>query len=236
MSLTALRTAVGWGAPMTPRAFLIATVAGALCSAALSTAASATSFLLDHGDTTLDSNSGLEWLDLTLTNGKSHDDIVGGYGGYLTSGWRYASMDELIQLFNDGGGSGTYTQFEDTLGSNPTYQLAVYFAGLLGKTTGSDFSDFSGVGLLSDQPAPGSYRVGGFGGFVAITSVVSTSDLSEYIGFIEPDYDVLSETATDQGSFLVRTATVTPIPATLPLFLTALAGMGLVARRSRRAR
>ena len=54
--------------------------------------------LIDNGDTTLDSASGLEWLDLTLTQGVSAQDVLAGFGGYVAAGWTFATVDQVCGL------------------------------------------------------------------------------------------------------------------------------------------
>ena len=60
---------------------------------------------LEHyGNTTYDPNTGLEWLDLSLTAGQSYNSVLGGWRGYTASmGFRFATRNEVIQLFEDAG-------------------------------------------------------------------------------------------------------------------------------------
>ncbi len=44
--------------------------------------------------------SGLEWLELTATNGLSVKDIKTGKGGFTTAGWRYATRSETEKLMD----------------------------------------------------------------------------------------------------------------------------------------
>jgi hypothetical protein len=52
---------------------------------------------------TLDRNTGLQWLDLTATQGLSVEDIEKGAGGWLPLGFRYATFDEIKTLYADVG-------------------------------------------------------------------------------------------------------------------------------------
>ena len=54
--------------------------------------------LIDNGDTTLDTASGIEWLDLTLTQGVSAQEVLAGFGGYIDAGWTFASVDQVCGL------------------------------------------------------------------------------------------------------------------------------------------
>src|SRR5689334_21915580 len=84
--------------------FLSVTVVGALLSA---TPASAS--LIDHGSSTTDTATGLDYLDLNATHGQTYNAVIGGYGGYIAGDWRYASSGEVTTLFNHAGGPGTYS-------------------------------------------------------------------------------------------------------------------------------
>src|SRR5262252_4644045 len=51
---------------------------------------------------TRDTETGLDWLDLGgVTTNLSYDAIQGGAGGWLASGWRYATQAEVCALFVD---------------------------------------------------------------------------------------------------------------------------------------
>lgn len=69
-------------------------------------AASASTPLLlqDLGNLTYDPNTGLEWLDLSLTAGQSYNSVLNGWNGYTTTqGFRFATRNEVLQLFTDAG-------------------------------------------------------------------------------------------------------------------------------------
>ena len=55
--------------------------------------------LIDNGYTTIDPTSGLEWLDLTYTQGVSAQDVLAGFGGYIDSGWTFATVEQVCGLF-----------------------------------------------------------------------------------------------------------------------------------------
>lgn len=59
------------------------TLIGLLCGTI-----SAHAVLLDNGSTTIDTATGLAWLDLTLTEGQSYNSIASGFGGYVALGYR----------------------------------------------------------------------------------------------------------------------------------------------------
>lgn len=59
----------------------------------------------DSGDhsLTFDSRTGFEWLDVTLTQGRSFDEVKNGWGGWLAQGFRIAHQNELDGLIESGG-------------------------------------------------------------------------------------------------------------------------------------
>ncbi|RKZ67885.1 MAG: hypothetical protein DRQ44_05080 [Gammaproteobacteria bacterium] len=58
---------------------------------------------------TRDTDSGLEWLDLTETTGLSYNDVSSKFSeGEQFAGWSYASITEVRELLNNAGGSGVY--------------------------------------------------------------------------------------------------------------------------------
>lgn len=60
--------------------------------------------LLDQGNATYDPNTGLEWLDLSFTAGKSYNEVVNGWGGFTTDqGYRFAHRSDIAALFQHAG-------------------------------------------------------------------------------------------------------------------------------------
>ncbi len=59
--------------------------------------------LIDLGATTLDTESGLEWLDLTETLDITPLDVLMGVGGYLFEGWSVATGPQVDALFSEAG-------------------------------------------------------------------------------------------------------------------------------------
>lgn len=46
-----------------------------------------------------DADAQLAWLDVPETRNLSFNDVLTGAGGWLMSGWRYATADEVVRLF-----------------------------------------------------------------------------------------------------------------------------------------
>mgnify|MGYP000520394466 CR=1 FL=1 len=53
----------------------------------------------DHRHYTTDSVTGLDWLDIRETLGRSYFQIQKGDGGFLENGWRIANIAELAEMF-----------------------------------------------------------------------------------------------------------------------------------------
>jgi hypothetical protein len=95
--------------------------------------ASPLSPLEHYGNTTYDPNTGLEWLDLSLTAGQSYSSVLNGWNGYTsTGGFRFATRDEIIQLFTDGGAASI--GFPSGSPSAANLQAATLMLSLLGTT------------------------------------------------------------------------------------------------------
>src|SRR3974390_5347 len=61
--------------------------------------------IVDQGLTLYDANTGLEWLDVSATNGRAYSDVLANLGNPadIVYGYRYATSDELDALFIDAG-------------------------------------------------------------------------------------------------------------------------------------
>jgi PEP-CTERM motif len=56
------------------------------------------------GLVTYDTQSGLEWLDLTATINASYNEVWNGYGSFTTNhGFRFAELDVVLQLYSNAG-------------------------------------------------------------------------------------------------------------------------------------
>jgi len=63
----------------------------------------ATAALIDNGDITLDTSSGLSWLDLTESVGFTPSRVLAGDGGFLEDGWSIATGAQVDYLFEQAG-------------------------------------------------------------------------------------------------------------------------------------
>ena len=58
--------------------------------------------IIDHGTYLSDTGTGLDWLDLTATQGQSYNSVL---GSMPAGGWHYASLADVATLFTDAGGT-----------------------------------------------------------------------------------------------------------------------------------
>ena len=189
--------------------------------------------LIDYGAFTTDSNTGLDWLDLTATSGKSYDDVESQMNsGLLYEGWRHANRAEVRDFWFDAGG--------------------------LAPFTGIALGDINWVGrlqILWGKTYPFTYTVNGntVQGTIAMTNDVSlacaTCNLTVYLlDNIDISDSSLGDFAEAQqlneayrwqgqapiGHALVRNSVVAvPEPTTIALFGLGIAGIAILRRKQR---
>lgn len=212
--------------------FACAAATGAASASSLS---SANLFAPADALLTRDSLSGLEWLDLTATAGRSKIDVldagadVDGFGNdWLDLGFVYATIDQVTTLWLDHG----FTVIDGGYAAANTLALFDSFVDLLGETTAPNGTTRLTQGYVSEEPPPTPpggtfaprmiYDSQGDGGNPG--TLLDTS--SAFANFLP---------SGDYGSWLVRAYTVTE-PMTLGLFAVGLLGLGLAARRTHKAR
>ncbi len=144
---------------------------------------------------TFDSDTGLEWLDLSETLDQSYNSIIGGYGGYTTTyGFRYATNLEVIDLINNAGG-------DNSTGIGNLLDL-------LGCTTNCSGNNPGAFGIVPES-----------GGIVEYSWFLLSGSNSDV--FVPGSDGSLPDT----GSLLVKVSKATPVPepSTLLLFTAGIA-------------
>jgi hypothetical protein len=164
---------------------------------------------------TFDSSSGLEWLDLTATRGRSINQVEAGFGGYLADGFRYATGSEVLHLFETAGApQGYYTDTTHIL----SVQSLMLMLGITYQNNppsrGNPFGQQTTYGITgdtfsyADTPTWHSYAQ------IGATDTVAGLGVGGQIFKNSEDWLI--------GSFLVRTATVPEPNSAL------LAGLGVL--------
>ena len=181
--------------------------------------------MLSHNDAliTRDTETGLEWLDLSETLGQSINNVRGGYGGYIDLGFRYATTDEVRALYEHA----PISSFDNAIPGNwgGVNNLLILMGPTGGSWNGYIFAEgFAGIGEPGADRAyvPGIYRHGpteSQGAGVLFPGPVDT-------------FDAIEGAVGSAGSYLVRAV---PLPAAAWLFGSGLLGLIGVARRRKAA-
>lgn len=167
----------------------------------------------------LDTNTGLKWLDLAVTDNVQYSTVVGLLNSTL-SGWRLPTISEVQTMFANffptlggtGTGAGSYNS------ATPVYTAAQAWENLF--STGASYK--TGYGM---------FDVGG------VVHLAGVSFQGSYV-VIEPnwtpDFDYGSMPFYQMGTFLVQSNTITPpvdpdpTPSDVNAPLTVFAGLSLL--------
>jgi hypothetical protein len=176
--------------------------------------------LVDLGDNTYDPNTGLQWLDVTLTQGHTHDYVMANLlgVGQTYEGYRYATGAEVSTLFTDAGITNPYYGAPNAEAGS--YQALIALLGL----TAFNYPAWVTAGLTADINQAGNLWI----------AIVYLETQNAQWQVAQTQWTELSPSQYSQyfGSFLVAT----PLPAALPLFVTGLGALGLLGwRRKRKA-
>jgi len=184
------------------------------------------------GFITRDSETGLDWLDVTLTVGLTFDQVRTGI--WYQQGFRYATKEDLQILFlhaetPDDGFDISVTNPAETLHLaqllSPTFLSGnrVTVMGFMG-------TDFFG-NQVSLQNHPIDVTFSALLGKVDYISNIGSGDIGE--AHFTGGHPFSDQASSTYGSFLIRSANPVPEPTTMLLFGTGLAGLAAVGRRKR---
>jgi len=211
---------------------------GAYCACAIAFSISATteaafieSDWQSSGDNllTIDTASGLEWLDVPVVLNRSYIDVSSQFGiGGDFEGFRYATVSEVGDLFQNAGltltpPEGTYT------GEGLLVEALQNLVGITVVSTPqlNTFGMTSDSAALCDEP-----DIGCVDGAWLLRD---TSDLSLTISAAGGFSIQIDQAADHFSSWLVRDTAVVPIPPAVWLFGSGLLGLVGMARRKKAA-
>jgi len=105
----------------------------------------------------LDSQTGLEWLDLTATGNRSFSEVLGGYGSFTTAhGFRPATREDVATLFQHVGSVNGF----GTPASIPGASRLLLTLGVIEQSHAEDFAHYYSHGMFElDQLGIGFPRV-----------------------------------------------------------------------------
>lgn len=162
----------------------------------------------DRGRFTTDPVSGLDWLDLHETIGRSYEQVANGAGGFLAEGWRIATAAELDDLF------GRVTGVPDEIGvAGGDFEATVDLIACLGATLSFNVEAavpvrFTDNGLPVQQSTIGAYddlSEGSVGLAEVTVRFVESSGFTKVLRWSTlDDFRPPSTTDFQVGVFLVR--------------------------------
>jgi hypothetical protein len=167
---------------------------------------------------TRDTTTGLDWLDLTATQGIAVTEILGGAGGWIEDGWRYADTAEVCGLMVALGLAPSPCPGEIQAPGDETN----LHRELLGVTFVSPGNRIRSLGFYDDENAS-DVNVGWVDVLYEFSCCVEFSQVGVYLDGRDPSVGI-----STYGNFLVR---VIPEPSTASLLALGLLSIAAVRRR-----
>jgi hypothetical protein len=180
---------------------------------------------------TYDSDTGLEWLDLTASSSRSFVDVSSQFDvDEEFEGWRYASVADVAGFLDNFGGNNTQYTGWSTLNNGLFDVVSPYWGDLYcvdtGCATGEGYSDaFTGDVLHADASRQHAATL-------LDLDTLSLSASQDYV-LVFNSAILATTVSTTTGSALIRDVNVVPIPAAVWLFGSGLLGLMGVTRRKK---
>lgn len=183
----------------------------------------ASATLVDQGQTTFDTATGLEWLDMSQSVGISAQSIIAGTdpNNLGDAGWILATVAQITTLATN---AGIAEPFDGTL-TPSNYPGANLLIALLGRTGQTNLNFIQAFSADAPPSPPGFLQTPVV--LASITDCPACFGGADFRPFLIVPADVTNPTI---GNWLVRSAPI-PEPNALALVALALAGLGVARRR-----
>jgi len=180
---------------------------------------------------TQDTDSGLEWLDLTVTSNMSYNDVsaqLGAGGDY--EGWRYATRVEIASLWDAFGGDSTFYYGLSSHNNGLFDLMAPYIGDLYCLSNGCSTGEGESWFITGDYFLNYTNQV-----YVSVANDRATHSFSLTEDLLDLNRNAYSLDYTFEyaGSALVREISTVPVPAAVWLFGSGLIGLVGMARRKK---
>ncbi len=188
---------------------------------------------------TVDSRTGLEWLDIPVTTRLSYNDIMADKGGWLSKGFRYATGAELNGLFQSAGlETPDYARFPELkyefFSRDDSKGKAFSLLQMLGPTITDSISNSGPYALFLAGLVADTYQLGGD---TPIAQQYLTFDSNKVYYHYHLGGQIFRDVQDpDIGSFLVRAVAPVPEADTYAMMLAGLGVVAISAKRKRAAR
>jgi hypothetical protein len=183
------------------------------------------------GSITRDTDTGLEWLDLTKSTSFSVNDILGGAGSFLAQGFQLATLTQVEAMYTNGGWDGVDNSASAGTAAHLAFvQLMQSLFGVTGaESNGNPFNEgwaLTSIANLVSRPFNTLESSDTLGRVACTTSGFNAFTNVNVFSGCRMDFDQRYDFI---GAYLVRESSVVPEPSTLLLL-----GSGLLAAVLRR--
>lgn len=194
---------------------------------ALTLSMTANAAIVDLGNITRDTSTGLDWLDLTETNGRSYTDISSKLGaGQEFDGWHYATIDEVETLWENMGISHHNLYSEILKTYYIQYPAFIQATTLLGNT----YKEYRPIYDYGVAGITGESSISRYPDYHNITGMNSEPGWNYVRGYRRDTVVSSSYQSVSAGSYLIKSSEV-PVPPAGWLFLSGLIGFVVAGRR-----